>query len=674
MRAWILPSLLIFPAAADADAEAPADSLSEMEMVEVVATRPTTTVGGASALAVEVDSLALPAAASMEDLLRELPLIHVRTNSRGEAEISARGSESRQVAILVDGVPITLAWDARADVSVIPATALQEATFVRGLSSMLFGPNVIAGVVEARVGRDLSQPPSPATRLTFGADHLGSFGTTLTTTRPYRTDGGQWLVRAGAGFRDTPGDPLAHGIAERPGGDEGLRLNTDAQDVDGFAAIRYRANDGRWASFSGATFRAERGIAAELGADDADVRFWRYPRVHRTLAVVSGGTGDRPSPFGGRGDVEASVGLDLGRTDIDSYSSAAYDEITEFENGKDRTVTARLLADQTLGRQTDLRSAFTFAEIRHDELVPGGEFEYRQHLWSGGLETTWRAPHPIGPFSRMQWSVGGAWDVADTREAGGKTPQDPTSEWGGRVGFTGAVTSDARTSVHASLSRRGRFPALRELYSGALNRFVPNPDLKPEKIVSLEGGVTHVVGRTELQAVGFHHRSDDVVVRVSLPERKFQRVNRDRLRTAGLELVSTTSFGRASVSAHLVAQDVRLIDGSTDEKNEPENLPELTAGLRARFPLGARSDVGGGVEYIGRQFAIDLATGDDTELAAAALVNVWVRRTGNAPVAVGPFTRWDARIAVDNLADEAHYDQAGLPRPGRRFRFELRLD
>ncbi|MCA9754144.1 MAG: hypothetical protein KC591_18230, partial [Gemmatimonadetes bacterium] len=93
MRACILPCLLIFPAAASA--ETPADSLSEMETVEVVATRPTTTVGGASALAVEVDSLALPAAASMEDLLRELPLIHVRTNSRGEAEISARGSESR---------------------------------------------------------------------------------------------------------------------------------------------------------------------------------------------------------------------------------------------------------------------------------------------------------------------------------------------------------------------------------------------------------------------------------------------------------------------------------------------------------------------------------------------------------------------------------------------------
>ena len=46
-----------------------------------------------------------------------------------EAEVSARGSDSRQVAVLVDGVPITLAWDARADVSVIPATATAKVSF-----------------------------------------------------------------------------------------------------------------------------------------------------------------------------------------------------------------------------------------------------------------------------------------------------------------------------------------------------------------------------------------------------------------------------------------------------------------------------------------------------------------------------------------------------------------
>jgi outer membrane receptor protein involved in Fe transport len=84
--------------------------------------------------------------------------VHVRTNSRGEAEISVRGSESRQVAILLDGVPLTLGWDARTDVSVLPAGAIQELNLVRGVSSVLHGPNVLGGVVEVGVGRSTRVP------------------------------------------------------------------------------------------------------------------------------------------------------------------------------------------------------------------------------------------------------------------------------------------------------------------------------------------------------------------------------------------------------------------------------------------------------------------------------------------------------------------------------------
>lgn len=91
-----------------------------------------------------------------------MPHLHVRTNSRGEAEISTRGSDSRQVAVLVDGVPLTLAWDARADASVIPSSAPQEPTFTRGLSSMLHGPNVLGGVVEVKVGSAAGAPVARA--------------------------------------------------------------------------------------------------------------------------------------------------------------------------------------------------------------------------------------------------------------------------------------------------------------------------------------------------------------------------------------------------------------------------------------------------------------------------------------------------------------------------------
>jgi iron complex outermembrane receptor protein len=117
--------------------------------IVVQATRPVTTTGGASAIEVNVESVRL-VAPSLEQLMRTLPLVQVRTNSRGEAQFSLRGSgsDARQVAVLVDGVPLSLGWDDRADLSVIPATAAQTITLSRGLPSLLYGPNVLGGVVE----------------------------------------------------------------------------------------------------------------------------------------------------------------------------------------------------------------------------------------------------------------------------------------------------------------------------------------------------------------------------------------------------------------------------------------------------------------------------------------------------------------------------------------------
>lgn len=660
------------PAAADEEGAPP--PAFEMTPIQVQAPRPVTSVGGSAAVEVLTDSLDVPVAASTEEVLRQLPLLHVRTNSRGEAEISARGSESRQVAVLVDGVPITLAWDARADVSVIPATAIQEATFIRGLSSMLYGPNVIGGIVEARIGQGTKLPEHGSARIALGADDLGTFGTTITGTKPFEGESGAWVLRGGVGFRDSPGDPLAEGVTERAGADDGVRLNTDSQDVDGFVAARYVADGGAWLSFSGSSFSAERGVAAELGVDDGDARFWRYPHVSRTLAVVSGGTGMKDSPFGGRGDVEASLGWDRGRTEIDAYTSADYDELDSFENGDDRTATVRLLADQTLGPRGDLRAALTGVEIRHEETIPDGEFEYRQRLVSAGVESNWRLLEEAGAFRSLSLSVGGAVDRAETREAGGRTPQAPMALGGGRIGLS-ATTAGGGVVLHAGVSRRGRFPALRELYSGALNRFAPNPDLEPEKVTSAEGGVTARAGRGELQLVGFHNRVDDAVVRITLPDRRFMRVNRNELRATGAEVLAWQRFGAVEVSGHLTLQDVELTDTVAEVTNRPENLPETFGGATLQFPVPGGVRAGLGAEYTGRQFVIDLATGEDSELDGEVILGGHVSREWSVPVSFGgnAFRHVETRIAADNLADKAHYDQFGLPEPGRRFRFEVRL-
>lgn len=678
MRRWAMGAVMVLtcvgrvPASAQQRDTVRTDTMVfRIEEIRVQARRPVTTVGGASAIEVTVDSLGLAAAPTVEEVLREIPAVHVRTNSRGEAEISVRGSESRQVAVLVDGVPLTLGWDARTDVSVLPAGATHEVNLVRGLSSILHGPNVLGGVVEMSVARGTSFPARASAEFSGAYDGVGGYSTAAHAAVPFETGSGRWLVRAGAGLRDSPGAPLAGGVIEPVPTEESLRLNTDMSSVDGFLALRYARDGGGWMSFAASTFQAHRGIAGELGAEEP--RLWRYPHISRTIVATSVGTGDRATPFG-RGDVEASVGVDLGRSEIRSYATRAYDQITGTEDGDDRTLSLRLLADHTVGDRGDLRAAFTVADIRHDATVDGELSKYQQRLGSLGAETVWRlVDDHDGAIEALRLSVGGALDRGQTPLTGGLPSLGTLDDWGARLGLT-ALTNGGNTLFHAGVSRRGRFPALRETYSEALNRFQPNPDLHPEHLVAFEGGVTTRLGDGDLQLVGFHHRLSDAIRRITLPDRRRMRVNSDRLESTGVEVLASQTWSGLSVGGALTLQAVKLIDPSTALSTEPENLPETAGSAWVRIPLTAATTLGAEADYTGAQYCQDPNTGADVKLDGGTWLNADVAHVWALPPSgVGLLTRLETRLSADNLTDTALYDQCGLPRPGRLLRFQIRL-
>ena len=68
--------------------------------ITVRVARPVLTTGGASAVILELDSLGALPAPSMEEVLRAMPLIVVRKNSRGESQPTLRGAEERQIGVL----------------------------------------------------------------------------------------------------------------------------------------------------------------------------------------------------------------------------------------------------------------------------------------------------------------------------------------------------------------------------------------------------------------------------------------------------------------------------------------------------------------------------------------------------------------------------------------------
>jgi iron complex outermembrane receptor protein len=643
--------------------------------VTVRGVRPQTTAGGASAVDVALDSTIVRPAPTLEQVLRTMPLVAVRTNSRGEVQPALRGAEDRQIAVLVDGVPITLAWDHRTDLSVVPVSAARNVTLHRGLSSLLLGPNALAGAVEVDVARgSRADAPPPPLMLDLGVDQTGTRSAALTAGTLRSDSGGRWLVRGGGGYRGSEGFALPRALQRadaatyaRLTSDGDRRLNTDLEAFDGFLSLRRVNRAGAWGSVTAAGYRLERGIAPE--AHTSAPRLWRYPYQARALGAVSAGTGMRSTPWG-RGDLEASLGLDVGRTEIDQYDGLDYRTVVGGERGDDRTLTTRLLGDHTLGRHGDLRMALTYADVSHEEVVDGGALaSYRQRLWSLASETDWRLTLGVP----VRASVGVAADGADTPESSDKPALGRLWDWGARVGAT-AVFHRGAVLAHASSGRRARFPALRELYSGALGRFVPNPGLGPETQWTSEVGVTLRQPRGEVQVVGFHQVLEDAITRISVTAptgTKYQRVNLGRVSAQGLEVLGDITAGAFAAGGNLTLQHVRG-RGADGKETDLEYEPAVYGGAWGEVGLPGRTRLGLEAHATGEQRFIDLDQGGFSTLAPSVRFDLRVSRTFDLGPP-GPWRSVEALIALENLADQPVFDQAGLPQAGRTVRLQARL-
>ena len=637
--------------------------------------RPALTTGGSSAVEMRLDSLRSVPAPTMEDVVRAMPLLVIRQNSRGESQPSIRGSEERQIGIFLDGVPLTVGWDHRTDLSIIPLTAAQGIRLIRGLSSVLYGPNTLGGVIEVDVARvpgsiesvnpmdvGISVNESGGTNIAVGAAHL------------IDRDETQWLFRAGAGFSDRPGYTVPNGASDDPDirpeflrNADGLRLNSDTRRMDAYFAARVRGEDGGWASLATTAYDVERGVPPEAHQDEP--RLWRYPEQTRLLTALSFGTGSRYTGSG-RGDVEVSLGMDLGSTRIDQYDTWAFQSVVEREDSDDRNLTFRLEGEHTLGDQGDFRASATYADVNHDEvLTPGGSSEFRQRLWSLGAETEWK----LGPTDGTRLSLGAVLDGADTPESGDKPPLARLNDFGARIGISSLLSGGLL--VHGGASRRARFPSLRELYSGALGRFIPNPSLEAEIMLGAEGGFTVHTGDLEIQVVGFHQRLADGIIRTTVTDdsgtRLFKRVNQDQIQSTGIEMLAIGTLGVATISTDLTLQHVRGVepDGT---RIELEYEPSVTGEFSLESPLGGGYRAASDFRFVSDQRCANPEIGGLQSFGASGSADFSLRKIFQFG-GRGALSRVDASASVRNATNSTSYDQCGLPQPGRTLQVQFRV-
>ena len=108
-------------------------------------------------------------ARTLDEAIRLMPGVHVRNGGDGVPRIDIRGMRTRNITILVDGVPQNGTFDGQFDPRAIPVENIARIKVTRGGSSVLYGPGGNAAVIDI-----ITKAAGPGLRAT--GDTMVGFG------------------------------------------------------------------------------------------------------------------------------------------------------------------------------------------------------------------------------------------------------------------------------------------------------------------------------------------------------------------------------------------------------------------------------------------------------------------------------------------------------------------
>jgi iron complex outermembrane receptor protein len=440
---------------------------------------------------------------------------------------------------------------------------------------------------------------------------------------------------------------------------DAVRTNTDAERVGLLARYAATLRSGVALAATVLHVQAEKGVAPESHLDPAaeSVRYWRYPDWVNTMLVGNG------AARVGAARVDGTLwAARFGQT-IAQYADATYTALDSEQTDRDETAGARVLVTLPTPVGDLVGSGFGLVSTHRQQVTAGGVAEpeetFRQAEASAGLE--WHRD----VSSRFRTVVGvGADAFAPTETAG----REPTSTFlAAAFVARGTVDLAPGRTLRAGVSRKTRFPSMRELYGESLGRFAVNPDLRPEAAWLAEVGVRSEAATFSGEAVLFARHTEGTIEQERLDDGRRRRINLGGSRALGIEVSAAARLApalRADGSVTLM----RLRGYRGDERGlrlteKPEALGRLA--LTVAPPRGLT----GAAEVIVTGRAVSPGADGLVDLPASAQVNL--RAGYRLPLRGGAFVEAFAR--VENVADATTLPQAGLPAPGRTGRLGLRL-
>jgi iron complex outermembrane receptor protein len=272
-------------------------------------------------------------------------------------------------------------------------------------------------------------------------------------------------------------------------------------------------------------------------------------------------------------------------------------------------------------------------------------------------------------FSKSFVVEGGVgFDMLSFPLTGDKPGIDDFGDSSFRLGAAWEVSDNWR--IRGGAGKKSRFPIMRELFGTALNRFLLNPDLKPERVSNVEIGVERRWQAGYLSLTPFFQDVEDTIDQRAVGPLR-QRINLKGSTVHGVELDAFVPLADCwSLSGTVTWAEARR---KRTQPSDPEFIaekPEVIAHALLRYQSPSGFEAGAELEHFGRAYSLG-PTGAFVPLAISTQLNLSAayRFDFGEAAAANP----EIYLRVDNVTDEFVEPQAGLPAAGRWWRAGVRF-
>jgi iron complex outermembrane receptor protein len=447
------------------------------------------------------------------------PGIYFSQNFRNERIFRLRGFEQRQVNVFLDGIPISVPFDGVVDISQISGDYIEDIRITKGVSSVQYGANTLGGNVNIR-----TSVPNKSQEIKFRLE--GSNHGRLFSSLNYMRKLGKLNFVTSFSINKSPNFKLSNSFQPVLNEDGGRRENSNYVKRNVSLKLGYNLNDLHKIGFRFNWINNWFNVPVRVLIRNP--RYWQFPEWQKNVFSFT-----TQHIFRKNFLLRTVFYWDNYHNKLESFDDGTYSTQTfkyTFTSIYDDYSLGGILYPQLnifpVGTTKGIVSVKR--DVHREKSAENISFEkYKMETLVLGLE------QELKLSSNLNAILGSDVHYLKPLFAEGKEIPDPIllSNAYSRVQFI----PSSSVVVHFGIGKKSRFPTLKELYSGRLDRNIPNPDLKPEYAIDTEFGVKYQIKNGSLLLSLFYNRLRDLITNRQLGNNIQQYQNTSRAIYKGID-------------------------------------------------------------------------------------------------------------------------------------------